>query len=401
MLGIKHHAMEQQVSFDDISVAFQYRSDRALQKAYLIFAAMNNNLLVSTGTSAIKTALGLKLPVTGLIKHTIFGHFCGGETIEECEATVNMLGSYGVGTILDYSVEGEKTEANFDKTKQEIIRTILKAKTSPSIPFCVFKVTGIAQFALLEKVQSGAELSEEDKKAYQRVVERVDSICKAACENGVPIFIDGEESWIQNSIDNLAYSMMARYNKEKAIVYNTYQMYRWDMLEKLKSAHQQASLQGFFLGAKLVRGAYMEKESERAAEMGYMNPIQPSKEATDRDYNAAQKFCIEHLDRIGLCSGSHNEHSNYSLMELMEEHGISHNDKRVYFAQLFGMSDNISFNLAQAGYNVAKYVPYGPVKSVMPYLFRRAEENTSIAGQSSREYLLVKAEMKRRKTIKK
>lgn len=401
MLGVKHHMTMQKVSFDDITVAFRYKSDRDLQKSYLNFAIMNSYALTKLGMGAAKLALKLHLPVTGLIKLTVFDLFCGGETIEDCDKTIGLLGSFGIGTILDYSVEGEKTEENFESTKKELLRTIERAHAAPNIPFCVFKITGLAEFDLLQKVQSGEELTEEERQAFQRVEQRVDTICKAAYENDVPVFIDGEETWIQDTIDQLVYTMMARYNKEKAIVYNTFQMYRWDMLDNLKQAYQRAKDEDYYLGVKLVRGAYMEKEAARAEAEGYRNPIQPTKEACDKDYNDAQRFCVAHIDRIGFCGGSHNEESNYLLMELINEYGLAKNDKRVYFAQLYGMSDNISFNLAEGGYNVAKYVPYGPVKSVMPYLFRRAEENTSIAGQSSREYLLVKAEMKRRKTAKK
>ncbi|MTI32603.1 proline dehydrogenase family protein [Xanthovirga aplysinae] len=393
--------MKRRVSFDDISVAFSSKSDKALMKTYLIFAGMNNHTLMKMGTSSIKGAFKVGLPISSLIKNTIFEQFCGGETIEECEPTIKLLGKFNVGTILDYSIEGEKTEAGFQNTTQETIRTIEKAHRSPHVPFSVFKVTGLSEFALLEKVQAGEELNESEKEAFQRAIDRIDRICEKAHELNVPIFIDAEESWIQDAVDRIVYAMMAKYNKEKPIVYNTYQMYRHDMLGRLKEAFSQANKSGYKIGAKLVRGAYMEKESLRAAQMGYTNPIQPDKESSDRDYNLALEFCVENIDRISLCSGSHNEYSNYLLVDLMEKQNLKPNDERVYFAQLFGMSDNISFNLAKAGYNVAKYVPYGPVKSVMPYLFRRAEENSSIAGQSSREYLMVKDELQRRKAVKK
>lgn len=386
-----------QISFDDTSVAFSSKSDKELKKMYYLFASMNSNLLVDVGTYFIKLALKLNLPVKGAIKKTIFEHFCGGETIEECEGTIQELARFNIGTILDYSVEGEKTEKGFDKTTAEIIRTIERAKGNSNIPFCVFKVTGIASAKLLEKKQKGDTLSEEEVSEFERAKKRVEKICRKAHENDVRIFVDGEESWMQDTIDEMVYEIMGKYNKGKPIIYNTFQMYRKDMISKLRNAFHYAVTYNYFLGVKLVRGAYMEKERERAAEEGYDDPIQPSKEATDVDYNKALLFSMDNKQRIALCSGSHNDYSNYYLTLLMEKHGLRNDDQRVYFAQLYGMSDNISYNLANAGYNVTKYVPYGPIGSVMPYLFRRAEENTSIAGQSSREFLMIKKELERRK----
>lgn len=388
------------ISFDDTAVAFASKSDKELKKMYLLFASMNNNFLVSAGTAALKLGLRLRLPIKSLIKKTVFEHFCGGESIRDSEQTIQELAKYNIGTILDYSVEGEKAESGFDKTAGEIIKTIEKAKESSNIPFSVFKVTGLASGEILEKAQKGT-LNAEEKGRYDKIVERIDKICKKACDYKVRIFIDGEESWMQDAIDEIVYSMMQKYNVESPIVYNTYQMYRKDMLGKLKTAFQYAATYNYYLGAKLVRGAYMEKERERAEDEGYEDPIQPDKAATDEDYNRALKFCLDNKQRVALCSGSHNEYSNYYLTVLMEKHGLKNDDQRIYFAQLYGMSDNISFNLAKAGYNVAKYVPYGPVEAVMPYLFRRAEENTSIAGQSSREFLLIKKELQRRKAARK
>jgi proline dehydrogenase len=386
------------VSFEDTSIAFSSKSDKQLKKMYLLFASMNNNSLVNLGTSFIKSALKIRLPIKGVIRKTIFDHFCGGETIEDSEKTLQELGKFNVGTILDYSVEGEKSDKGFEKTTLEILRTIEKAKVSPSIPFCVFKVTGLASSGLLEKVQSKPkELTEREIEAYQKVRERVDRICKAAHDSNVKIFVDAEESWIQNPIDQLVYEMMEMYNTKKAIVWNTFQMYRRDMLSNLMEAHEVAVKSGYFLGAKLVRGAYMEKERERATENGYPDPIQPDKQSTDDDFNRAINFCFEHIGRIEFCCASHNEYSNFYLTLLMRKYNVLENDKRIFFAQLYGMSDNISFNLANTGYNVAKYVPYGPVEAVMPYLFRRAEENTSISGQTSREFNLVRKEINRRK----
>jgi proline dehydrogenase len=342
-------------------------------------------------------AFSAGLPVSYPVKKTIFAHFCGGENIKDCEKTILKLSDNNIGTILDYSVEGEKNEKSFDATEAETIETVKRAAGAKSIPFSVFKVTGVAEFALLEKIQAGQSLSESEKSAWERARKRVDNICKTAHTLNVRIFIDAEETWIQKVIDDLAIEMMQKYNREKPTVYNTYQMYCHAKLAQLKVDFEKAQKENYFLAAKLVRGAYMEKERERAAKMGYEDPIQPDKAATDRDFDAALRFCVENKGKIAVCAGTHNENSSLLLAELMQGADIEKQNPDFYFAQLFGMSDHISYNLAAAGYNVAKYVPYGPVKSVMPYLFRRASENTSIAGQSSREFSLIKAEVRRRK----
>jgi len=385
------------VSFDNTAVAFASKSDVELKKMYLLFATMNNNTLVNTGSSLVQKALKWHLPVKFLIKPTIFQQFCGGETLPECNTAIQKLGAAHIGTILDYSVEGENNENSFDRTCKEILATIEKANTSPHIPFSVFKVTGVGDSTLLQKIQDRESLSAAEEKAYKRVVDRVNSICQRAHAYGVKVFVDAEESWFQETIDQLTYDMMAAYNKEKAIVYNTYQLYRHDRLEVLERDYNTALANGYHLGAKLVRGAYLEKEARVAQEKGYANPINPSKEATDQLFNEALTFCVVRLDRIAICAGTHNEESCYFLMDLMAKHQVDKADERIYFAQLYGMSDNLSYNLAHAGYNVAKYVPYGPVEAVLPYLLRRAAENTAIAGQSSREFNLVKKEIARRK----
>jgi proline dehydrogenase len=385
------------VSFDNTETAFSYKSDQDLRKTYWLFKAINYPFLTSVGTKLVKIALKLKLPIHGLLKHTLFQQFCGGETIADSADTIRMLASHNVKTILDYSVEVKKTEEGFDQTSEELLRVIEAAQNNPNMPFCAFKMSGILSFGLMEKVQAGTKLTAEQQAAFDRGKNRLERLCEASHRADVGIFIDGEESWIQEVIDDLADEMMQRYNQEKVIVYNTYQMYRHDMLDHLKAAYRSAVTHQYFLGAKLVRGAYMEKERERAEELGYTDPIQPNKEATDEDYNRAVLFCLNHKQRISLCSGSHNEYSNYYLAMLMDKHSMKPDDPRVYFAQLYGMSDNISFNLSQAGYNVAKYLPYGPLEAVMPYLFRRAEENTAVRGQSSRELTMVDQEMKRRK----
>ncbi|KAA0991103.1 proline dehydrogenase family protein [Dyadobacter aurulentus] len=384
------------VFFEDTYVAFASKSDAKLRKTYWLFSLMNQARVVNLGTFFIKLALKLNLPIKNLIRVTIFEQFCGGETISECDQTIAELGNSGIGTILDYSVEGEDDESSFDATAAEIFKTIDKAAGSKSIPFSVFKVTGIASADLLEKIQRKDALSDQEEAAYIRVQQRVEKLCSHAHEKNVRIFIDAEESWIQGIIDDLTYQMMQKFNREKAIVYNTYQLYRHETLESLKSAYLTARQKGYQLGGKLVRGAYMEKERLRARENEYFNPIHASKQATDDDYNLAIDFCLEHIEYIAICLGTHNEFSSQYCASKMKKLDLLNNDERIWFAQLLGMSDNISYNLSKAGYNVAKYVPYGPIDAVLPYLIRRAEENTSIAGQSSREFLLVKSELHRR-----
>ena len=388
------------LSFDNLQVAFASKSDAELKKMHLIFTTMNKQWAVKVGVKLAKWALDFRIPVKGLIKNTVFAQFCGGENIKECSSPIKELQRFGIGSILDFSVEGEDNEDDFDLTMNEILRTINYASSSDSIPFAVFKVSGIGDHKVMAKMQKAKTLSDKDKTAFEKTRARVDRLCQAAYLNQVKILIDGEESWFQDVIDLLADEAMEKYNKETAIVYNTYQMYRKDMMRKLKDAHHQAVAGTYYLGAKLVRGAYMEKESKRALKKQYANPIHQDKESTDQAYNMALQFCINNKQRIFLVSGTHNELSNTILPELMSLHGLKPNDKRIYFAQLYGMSDHISYNLAKAGYNVAKYIPYGPVEAVMPYLSRRAAENTSIRGQTSRELNLIKSELNRRKAIR-
>jgi proline dehydrogenase len=384
------------LNFDNTEIAFRNKSKSELNSAYWLFKIMSSNFLTQVGPPVTNLFLNIGLPIQGIIKATIFKQFCGGETIAECERTVALLADGKVGTILDYSVEGEDEEHVFDFTCAEIIRTIDRAAGDKRVPITVFKVTGIGRFALLEKMDAKAELSADEQKEFERVKHRCERICRTAFEKNVPVMIDAEETWIQDTIDALALDMMILFNKEKLIVYNTYQLYRHDKLAHLKADHLVAAKAGFILGAKIVRGAYMEKERKRAAERGYASPIQPDKEATDRDYDEAITYCVAHIEQIGVVCGTHNEASCRVLAELLDTHQINHNHPHVYFAQLLGMSDNLSFNLSDAGYNVAKYVPYGPIKSVMPYLFRRAQENTSVAGQTSRELDLITREKQRR-----
>lgn len=388
------------ISFDNTEVAFAGKTDKDLQWSCRLFKMIGKPWLVSLGGWFQKVAFALRLPVKGIIKRTIFKQFCGGESISDCDEKIALLERYQVGTILDYSVEGKEEDDDLDRTCEEIIETIIAGKTNPAIPFAVFKPTGICRCDLLEKANSSeTKFTPQEQNDWEVVLGRLDKICKVAFDSNVPVFIDAEDSWFQDAIDRMADAMMAKYNKRSAIVYNTIQMYRHDRLEFLKTSHLKAVEGNYILGVKLVRGAYMEKERERASAKGYLSPIHKTKQATDADYNLALTFMLENIEQIHFCAGTHNEQSSAHLADLMQKHGIESHDKRVYFAQLLGMSDHISFNLAHAGYNVAKYVPYGPVKEVMPYLMRRARENTSVAGQMGRELSLIVKEKKRRKAL--
>jgi len=389
--------LKDSLSFENTEIAFRHSSNNALKRAYWLFKIINVNFLVKIGPPITNFAIKIGLPIKGLIKATIFNHFCGGETISGCDHTIKNLAKGGVGTILDYSIEGEDDEQVFDHTRDEIIRTIERASGDKAVPITVFKVTGVGRFSLLEKLDAAQELTADEQKEWKKVQQRVLDICGKAFKLSIPVMIDAEETWIQKTIDLLALDMMNRFNKEKAIVYNTYQLYRHDKLQSIKDDYLQAVDEGFILGAKIVRGAYMEKERRRAAEQGYPSPIQPDKGAADKDYNAALKFCVDHIDRIAFVAGTHNEQSCQLLAELLSDKNIDPKNPHVYFSQLLGMSDNLSFNLANANYNVAKYVPYGPIKAVLPYLFRRAQENTAIAGQMSRELSLIVKEKRRRR----
>lgn len=388
------------ISFDNTEIAFKSKSNTDLAKAYWLFKIIGNPKLVKVGKCATNTALNINLPIKGIIKKTIFSQFCGGETISDCTKAITTLSNYGIGTILDYSIEGKTSDEDFNATVEEIIATIKAAANNPKIPFAVFKVTGISSFSILEKANDiHSVISPEEEQKLSAIIQRIDKICAAAYSHSVPVFIDAEETWIQDTIDRITFDMMLKYNKEQAIVFNTLQMYRHDRLAFLKNEITKAKTHNIHYGVKLVRGAYMEKERERALKMGYPSPIQPDKKACDFDFNSALELIIENLDAMALCAGSHNEESAQLLASLMNNKGIASGDKRVYFAQLLGMSDHISYNVAHAGYNVAKYVPYGPVKEVMPYLLRRADENTSVAGQTGRELSLIMKERNRRKGL--
>jgi proline dehydrogenase len=384
------------ISFEDTSIAFSSRSDKELRRMRFLFSAMNKSFLTKIGTFFVKTALNLQLPVKSVIKKLLFKQFCGGETIQECQKTITELSRFNIYTILDYAVEGESNDKSYDETTRKILETIELDAVSNAISFSVFKVSGLGSFSLLEKIQKGENLNAEEYKSFEKLKERIDLICKNAYEKNVRLMVDAEESWIQDTIDALTYEMMRKYNKEKAIVWNTFQMYRADMPFNLQKAFEVAEFEKFILGAKIVRGAYMEKERERAEKMNYPSPIFGTKEETDEAFDNALLFCVKKKSKISICCGSHNEKSNYYLTTLMEKNDIPHNDPDVYFSQLYGMSDHISYNLASAGYNVAKYVPFGPVEAVIPYLLRRAEENKSVTGKGSRELEMVEKEIKRR-----
>ncbi len=377
-------------------IAFADRSDKELKEAEFLFNLLGNKLISGLGQKATLAALSIGLPVTGLIKRTIFKQFCGGETIDESLRTAERLYRSGIGAILDYSAEGQENETSFDVTVKEILKTIAAAKQRREVPFCVFKPSGIASHAMWEKKSNGSSLSDKERAEWQRVEGRMETLCAAAFNVGVPILIDAEESWIQQAIDDLVERMMERYNKQRAIVFNTIQFYRHDRLAFLRSSIAKAKAGGYHLGIKLVRGAYMEKERERAREMGYPSPIHENKPRVDADYDAGLKECVENIDRMAMVAGSHNERSTILLAELMQQHHLPIDDDRIWFSQLLGMSDNISYNMSAAGYNVVKYVPYGPVKKVLPYLIRRAAENSSVAGQTGRELQMIKKELARR-----
>ena len=384
------------IIFEDTQTAFALKSDTELDRAYFLFKMIQSEPLVRIGTAITNFALKAHMPVEHLIRASVFDHFCGGITEEDCLSTIANMFTKNVHAILDYSVEGKEEESQFNLALEKTLQNIDFAQEKPSIPFAVFKPTGFGRLSLYQKITEKKALTDEEQEEWSEVVKRFDIVCKAAYDKDVPLLIDAEESWMQGAADDLTEQMMVLYNREKAIVFNTLQMYRYDRLDYLSALHDRASKKGFYVGLKLVRGAYMEKERERAEEKGYPSPICVDKQATDTNFDAGITYMMEHK-KLALFAGTHNEESTYKLIELAIEKGISKNDKRLWFGQLYGMSDHISYNLAAQGYNVAKYLPYGPVRDVMPYLIRRAEENTSVSGQTSRELSLLKTERKRRK----
>lgn len=383
--------------FENIKVAFSDKSDKDLNRAYLLFKTISSPFISKTLTAFVKFAMWLRLPINPIIRATVYKHFCGGTTIENSQETIDKLWESNIGTILDFSAEGKEYAVDFNRAMKETISSIKKAKEESSIPFSVFKPTGLTKFSLLEKLSENKDLNENEKIENLNFRNRIEKICKTSSENKVPVFIDAEESWIQNAIDDIVKEMMEKYNKKEAWIFNTLQLYRNDRVDYLNFLLKDGKEKGYFIGLKLVRGAYHEQEIERAKEKGYPCPVHTIKENTDKDYNTALTICIENIDIISVCAGTHNEESSELLIQLLEKHNISKDDKRVYFSQLLGMSDHISYNAAKEGFNVVKYVPYGPVKDVLPYLIRRAEENTSIAGQMGRELTNIIEEKKRRR----
>lgn len=386
------------IDFSNVEIAFRDQSNASLREAYQLFKVMNNRIMVKIGKHLVSFAFAMHFPVKSILRRTIYRHFVGGVSIEDCSKTIEKLAKRNVMSILDYALEGEGSDEVFDKTCREVIRTVEFADKNRSVPFSAFKITGIARFDLLVKVSEKQPLTEEEKAAYSRVEERVDSIFRRGHDLNVPVLIDAEETWIQPVLDELVMKLMARYNKERAIVQNTYQMYRHDSIERIKVHHQMALTGGFKFGLKIVRGAYMEKERARAAEKGYPSPIQPDKEATDHDFDEIIRYFMDHHATIDFMVATHNEYSTQLLADLIDTSGLARNHPGIYFSQLYGMSDHITYNLAEQNFNVAKYLPYGEVKTMMPYLFRRAEENSSVKGQTSRELRLIQAEIRRRKS---
>ncbi|MCR9182768.1 MAG: proline dehydrogenase family protein [Flavobacteriaceae bacterium] len=382
--------------FENTQVAFSLKTDSELERAYFLFKMIGNEPLVRIGTAATKFALNVNLPVEGLIRSTVFDHFCGGVNEEDCLPVVESMYQKNVFSVLDYSVEGKNLEMSFDIATDKVMRLTEFAKNKNALPFSVFKPTGFGRLEVYRKVSENEPLTTIERIEWGKIKERFDKVCQMCSDTGVALLIDAEESWMQKAADDLILEMMRKYNKQKVVVYNTIQCYRWDRLDYLKEVLSFASDEGFKLGFKIVRGAYLEKENKRAEEKGYKSPICESKNATDTNFNSIMSFLFDHPDIMTVFIGTHNEESCYLAMDLLKQKGIEKDDKRVWFGQLYGMSDHISFNLALAGYNVAKYLPFGPVKDVMPYLIRRAEENTSVAGQTSRELNLLKKEKKRR-----
>ncbi len=397
------------ISFEDTKTAFAYKSDPELKRAHFILNSMSKPWLVKLGLWLTPLALKLKLPVKGLIRKTIFSQFVGGETLQKTSAVVEKLAKFHVQVILDYGVEGKEGEQNFDHASEEFIKVIQYAATQPNIPFMSIKLTGMSRFELFKKIDSLADyrdvvmgkiplekLTDDEKAEWERVVSRLRSICEVASKTNVGVLIDAEESWIQHAEDAITTQMMREFNIERAVIYNTAQLYRHDRLQFIKDSCRFAKENNFIPAMKLVRGAYMERERKRAAEMNYPSPINATKQATDDEFNAAVEFCVNPQNNMHVIIGSHNEYSNLYATQLMEEFDLPHNDPRIHFSQLYGMSDNITFNLAKAGCNVSKYLPFGPIKDVIPYLMRRAQENSSVSGQTGRELLLIKKELKRR-----
>ncbi len=385
------------VDFNNTEIAFAHKTNGELNRTAWLFRLMNKQWLVNAGGTAglwlNSSGIGLFNP---LIRATIFKQFCGGTSLEDSIETIEHLHQLNTSSVLDFGAEAKTTDKDFDQVLQENLRAIQFASTHQGAPVISSKITALASDEILEKYQLKVGLSPEEQKAFDRIVQRLDTLCHAAWEKGIRIFFDAEETWIQDTIDDLVKKMMEKYNKENVVAYHTYQLYRKDKLQSLYADYLEAKEKGYILGAKIVRGAYMEKERRRANTMGYPSPIQETREATDHDYNQALSFLVDHYQEIASCNASHNLRSNLLQAERIVDQGIPRDHPNLNFCQLLGMSDNITFNLAKGGFNVAKYMVYGPVKDVVPYLIRRARENSSVTGEMSRELSLIMEEIKRR-----
>jgi len=381
--------------FDNKYIDYSAKSKKELYETLILFLLLSNKWIVSIAKYLLNIALLLRIPILGIIKKTIFKHFCGGENIIESQKKIHQLGQYNIKTILDYSIEGKNNTKILEQTFNEIIKNLELARNNDFIPFCVFKITGIVRYDLLKKINTQKKLNSDDSKELIAVKNKLLKICEIAEECNKPILIDAEESWIQNGIDKLVEELMYKFNRKRVLIYNTIQLYRWDRLKYIKDLHLKSKRENFKIGLKLVRGAYMEKERRRASTKKYKSPIHTTKEDCDNDFNKASEYCLNHLENMALCFGTHNEMSTHYIIELMKKKEIKNNDHRIYFSQLLGMSDNISFYLGHFNYNVAKYVPYGPIKQVIPYLIRRAEENSSISGQTNREIIRIRELIKK------
>ena len=398
MRKLDSHMIRKKI-FNNTKAAFKLKTDAELNRALFLFSVMNYSTIVKLGSKVTKACLKMRLPVEGLIKKTIFEQFCGGVTIDDCKPTTREMYEENLHSILDYSVEGKETEEDFDAAMEKKLTLIEYASENPEISFAMFKPTGIGRFKIWEKVTAGGSLSSDEEDEWKRVQTRIEKLCSRSAELKVRLYMDAEETWMQKAADDLIEEMMRKYNTTKPYIFNTLQCYRWDRLDYLKDLHEKAKSEGFKIGAKIVRGAYMEKENSRAKKKGYPTPICESKEATDVNFNSVLSYCLNHLDDISVFIGTHNEVSSYLALQIIEDKGLDKNDERIWFSQLFGMSDHLSYNLARKKYNAVKLVPFGPVRDVVPYLLRRAEENTSVSGQTGRELGLLREEKKRREGV--
>lgn len=387
------------LDFSNTQIAFAYKSDSDLRLAQILFSAINSKVLVQVLKGATDVAMYVRMPVGWAVKPTLYRQFVGGETLEESSKNIKSLYESHITSVLDYSAEGGDSVADIENAFAETIRSIeFAAKHPKQISYTVFKPTAMTTDNILRKANFGKPLSSGEQIDYDAFLKRIDILCKTSFDLGVRILIDAEDYCYQNEIDRVALEMMKKYNKQRAIVFNTLQMYRHDRMSYLETIYKQSVNENFYLGIKFVRGAYMEKERARAEEGGYPSPICSTKELTDINFDTALEFTVSHIDRIETFCGTHNEKSNLYLTSLLEKYDVAKNDARIFFAQLYGMSDNITYNLAYEGYNVSKYIPYAPVDKVLPYLIRRAEENTSMAGQTSRELYYINKEIERRRS---